>query len=128
MSEATRKRRLEALRLDRHKNDADDSLRNLIVKRWQSWDKLAILLKAMLEDTITIIPEHLRLLARSRFESVRHDANVPLVDGSVFPLEMSQPNLLVARTLQDCRPLANIYAEKLAEKPSPREDHWALIV
>ena len=64
----------------------------------------------------------------SAFETVRHEGMVPQTGGSEFRWEMCQPNLLLARTLEDSETLAKVYVDTLAEKPCSKEHPWHLIL
>ena len=120
------KDRKSALRLDRENDATDNSLRSKLAKRKMSMGPLHSILEGAGEESVS--RRRVKTIHYSLFETLRCVETIPQVDGSEFEWEMCQPNLLLARTLQDSKQLAKIYAEKMAEKPSSRESPWRLIV
>ena len=51
-----------------------------------------------------------------------------LKDGRVFLWEMCDPNLLLARTLEECPNLARLYAQRMQERPCSLERPWSMVV
>ena len=122
-------RRKRALEADRDE-PAEHSLRRALAGRKISAGVLRSITKlvqATPEFASTPI-EGITAISESLFETVRHVEVVPQTGGSEFRWEMCQPNLLLARTLQDSETLAKVYVDTLAEKPCSKEHPWHLIL
>ena len=117
--EPPRKRDLRALRADQAEDADRDRLRSLLAERKISTQTIQTILQAVREQ-----PE---LTSRSLgamnavgdgiFQSLRRVEVLQMQDGPTFDWEMCDPNLLLARTLEECPNLALIYAKAIRRHP-----------
>ncbi len=62
------------------------------------------------------------------FQSLRRVDVLQMKDGSTFDWEMCDPNLLLARTLEECPNLALIYAKAIRRHPCSEQRPWSFVV
>ena len=79
-------------------------------------------------DLLSADQDELTAASAGYFESVRHEEQVLRRDGTFFHWVFADPNLLLQRTLRECPNLAELYAQKLTERPCDVDNPWSLIV
>ena len=79
-------------------------------------------------DLLSAPKDELAAVSAGYFESVRQRKQVLLRNGTFFEWVFADPNLLLQRTLRECPNLAELYAQKLTERPCDVDNPWSLIV
>ena len=64
----------------------------------------------------------------ARFDEVAYSVEVPLKTGGSWTWQLAEPNLLLAKMVNECSALACVYASALHESPPSREAPWHLVV
>jgi len=67
-------------------------------------------------------------VGQARFFSVKRTINLPLTDGSEFAWELCDPNLLVARIVEESAALQSWFADALQRKPCSEDNPWGLLI
>ena len=124
-------RRKRALRVDLAQHDGEvQDLRGLLASRKIS--------RRTLHTVLTTLREHPGLASASEgllaavgagiFESVRRVEDLRLKNGRIFKWELCDPNLLLARSLQESPELARHYAQEIVDTGCSIDRPWGLIV
>ena len=79
-------------------------------------------------DLLSAHKDELAAVSAGYFESVRQSKQVLLREGTFFEWVFADPNLLLQRTLRECPNLAELYAQKLTERPCDADNPWSWIV
>ena len=115
--------------------DADSSRRNDELRSLLSHPRLNVKnlngIVRVLErqpDLLSANQDELSNVSAGYFESVRQSKQVLRRDGTFFEWVFADPNLLLQRTLRECPNLAELYAQKLRERPCDVNNPWSLIV
>lgn len=62
------------------------------------------------------------------FTSIRHEEQLPLRDGSVFKWEMCNPNRLLAKMIEECPHLQELYVRAANKHPCSASQPWSLVI
>ena len=108
----------------------NEGLRSLLAQRLVSQTTLHKILQALQQqpDLTSSSMESLSSAANGIFESVRQVERIQMQDGSLFEWEICDPNLLLARTLEECDSLKHIYVQAMQTHPCSEQHPWSLVV
>ena len=122
--------RKRALEQDADSSRRNDELRSLLSHPRLNVKNLNGIVRALERqpDLLSANQDELTAVSAGYFESVRQSKQVLLRNGTFFEWVFADPNLLLQRTLRECPNLAELYAQKLTERPCDANNPWSWIV
>ena len=127
----TRERaRKRALHQDDDSSGRTDALRSLLSQPRLHVQNLNEIVRSLERepDLLSANKGELAAVSAAYFESVRTSKKVLLRNGTYFEWVFADPNLLLQRTLKECPNLAELYAQKLTERPCDADNPWSWVV